>query len=105
MSETTKATAADMPEKVMVEAAGGKAQDEAHLSECDHSGDILIGPNGEQYPTAEELKTLRRTHGHVPLLIYSIAFIELCERFSYYGTIIVCEYLTTIQPCQREFVH
>jgi len=57
----------------------------------DHTSDILVGPNGEQYPTEEELKTLHRTYGHVPWIIYTIAFVELCERFAYYGTTAVCK--------------
>lgn len=50
----------------------------------------LRGPNGEEYPTAEELHTLRRVKGPISWIIYTIAFIELCERFSYYGTTAVC---------------
>ncbi|KAI1478685.1 hypothetical protein K445DRAFT_68644 [Daldinia sp. EC12] len=46
----------------------------------------LRGPNGEEYPTKEELDTLRRVKGPINLIIYTIAFIELCERFAYYGT-------------------
>ncbi|KAK4121447.1 PTR2-domain-containing protein [Parathielavia appendiculata] len=37
-------------------------------------------------PTEEELHTLRRVPDKIPWAIYTIAFIELCERFSYYGT-------------------
>ncbi|KAK4241423.1 POT family-domain-containing protein [Achaetomium macrosporum] len=37
-------------------------------------------------PTEEELHTLRRVPDRIPWNIYTIAFIELCERFSYYGT-------------------
>lgn len=59
----------------------------------DGTSDVLVGPNGEQYPTEEELKTLKRTYGHVPWLIYTIAFVELCERFAYYGTTAVCKSL------------
>jgi proton-dependent oligopeptide transporter, POT family len=43
----------------------------------------------EDFPTEEDLQTLRRVADHIPLKIFTIAFIELCERFSYYGTIIV----------------
>ncbi|WQF79172.1 Putative proton-dependent oligopeptide transporter family, PTR2 family proton/oligopeptide symporter [Colletotrichum destructivum] len=50
------------------------------------SHDTLGGPNGDVYPTEEELLTLRRTHGKVDWLIYSIGFVEMCERFAYYGT-------------------
>lgn len=52
-----------------------------------HSSDGSIrGPEGEEYPTAEEIETLRRVCGVVPWSAYTIAFVELCERFSYYGT-------------------
>ncbi|KAK4152906.1 POT family-domain-containing protein [Chaetomidium leptoderma] len=37
-------------------------------------------------PTEEELRILRRVPDKIPWNIYTIAFIELCERFSYYGT-------------------
>ncbi|ETN37447.1 uncharacterized protein HMPREF1541_08438 [Cyphellophora europaea CBS 101466] len=53
-------------------------------SEVDY--DALVGPNGEQYPTAEDIVSLRRTYGNIPWMIYTIGFIELCERFAYYGT-------------------
>jgi POT family proton-dependent oligopeptide transporter len=62
----------------------------AQVSDKEALNEVLVGPNGEQYPTSEELKTLRRTHGHVPWLLYTIAFVELCERFAYYGTTVVC---------------
>ncbi|KAJ5129149.1 Major facilitator superfamily domain general substrate transporter [Penicillium bovifimosum] len=38
------------------------------------------------YPTDEELNTLRRISDKVPWSAYTVAFVELCERFSYYGT-------------------
>ncbi|KAL2810336.1 POT family-domain-containing protein [Aspergillus granulosus] len=37
-------------------------------------------------PTDEELNTLRRVSGKIPWIMWTIAFVELCERFSYYGT-------------------
>ncbi|KAK0720790.1 POT family-domain-containing protein [Lasiosphaeris hirsuta] len=40
----------------------------------------------ETAPTEEELHTLRRVPDQIPWNIYTIAFVELCERFSYYGT-------------------
>ncbi|PKS05207.1 hypothetical protein jhhlp_008575 [Lomentospora prolificans] len=46
----------------------------------------LTGPNGEEYPTDEELETLRRVHGKINWLIYSIGIVEMVERFAYYGT-------------------
>ena len=50
------------------------------------------GPNGKIYPTEEEYQTLRRVIGKIDWVLYTIAFVELCERFAYYGTTAVCEY-------------
>jgi POT family proton-dependent oligopeptide transporter len=51
-----------------------------------HESDKLgITADGGE-PTEEELHTLRRVPDKIPMNIYTIAFIELCERFSYYGT-------------------
>jgi hypothetical protein len=47
-------------------------------------------------PTFEELATLRRVAHNIPLKLLSIAFVELCERFSYYGVTVVCK--STIPP-------
>ena len=41
-------------------------------------------------PTEQELDSLRRVAGRVRWTAYTIAFVELCERFSYYGTTAVC---------------
>lgn len=38
------------------------------------SNEILRGPNGEEYPTADELVTLRKVKGKIDPLIYTIAF-------------------------------
>lgn len=37
-------------------------------------------------PTEEELSTLRRVSGPIMWSMWTIAFVELCERFSYYGS-------------------
>ncbi|KAG9234524.1 putative peptide transporter ptr2 [Amylocarpus encephaloides] len=42
--------------------------------------------DGLSHPTEEDLATLRRVSGIIPWTAYTIAFVELCERFSYYGT-------------------
>ncbi|KAL3480405.1 POT family-domain-containing protein [Aspergillus californicus] len=39
-----------------------------------------------EFPTATELTTLRRVSGSIRWTAYTIAFVELCERFAYYGT-------------------
>ena len=52
----------------------------------------LTDDDGKEYPTPEEITTLRRVRGPVPWSSYTIAFVELCERFGYYGTTAVCGY-------------
>lgn len=44
-------------------------------------------------PTVDELANLRRVSGKIPWAAFTIAFVELCERFSYYGTTAVCKKL------------
>ncbi|KAH8601630.1 putative peptide transporter ptr2 [Bisporella sp. PMI_857] len=41
---------------------------------------------GLRVPTEEELSSLRRVSGEIPAIAFSVAFVEMCERFSYYGT-------------------
>lgn len=41
------------------------------------------------FPTEEEIATLRRVSAHIPLKLFTIAFVELCERFSYYGSTVL----------------
>ncbi|KAJ5631414.1 uncharacterized protein N7484_011514 [Penicillium longicatenatum] len=44
---------------------------------------------GDEDPTADELQgpnALRRISAPIPWAVYTVAFVELCERFSYYGT-------------------
>ncbi|KAI7930429.1 peptide transporter PTR2-A [Pyricularia oryzae] len=50
------------------------------------STESLRAVEGEIYPTEEEFATLRRVHGKVSWLIYTIGLVEMCERFAYYGT-------------------
>lgn len=41
--------------------------------------------------TEADLKNLERISGPIPWQAYTIAFVEFCERFSYYGTTVVCK--------------
>ena len=52
----------------------------------DVASEITIGPKGQKLPTQDEMQTLRRVRGKIDFTIYTIAFIELSERFAYYGT-------------------
>lgn len=48
---------------------------------------------GDEDPTEDELvgpSALRRVSAPIPWAVYSVAFVELCERFSYYGTQVLC---------------
>ncbi|KAF1816925.1 peptide transport protein PTR2 [Eremomyces bilateralis CBS 781.70] len=58
-----------------------KKQDEVAFPEPlsdDDSGYVL--------PTEEEIETLRRVPGRIPWIAFTVTFVELCERFAYYGT-------------------
>lgn len=46
---------------------------------------------GEE-PTEEELVTLERISGKIPWTSYTIAFVELCERFGWYGSQVLCKW-------------
>lgn len=59
----------------------GKAVAEANL---EHLHEEL-----PDFPTEEEIATLRRVSAHIPLRLFTIAFVELCERFSFYGATVV----------------
>ncbi|KAJ5114281.1 oligopeptide transporter [Penicillium alfredii] len=60
------------------------------LSTMSPTGNVLPGDLKEDrppnLPTPEEFETLRRVSGPIPWTAYTVAFVELCERFSYYGT-------------------
>lgn len=47
-------------------------------------------PLQKVFPSDEDLRTLRRVAGSLPWTTFTVAFVELCERFSYYGTTAVC---------------
>lgn len=42
--------------------------------------------DGAEIPTEEDMVTLRRIPDTLPFRAYMIAYVELAERFSYYGT-------------------
>lgn len=56
--------------------------DDSHPAILDPS--ILEG-DYEGKPTDEELRTLRRIPGNLPIVAYLICIVEFCERASYYG--------------------
>jgi len=79
---------AEVPNAAFAGAADEKAHGHGTIDVTDvyaHSDD------GSEDISEEDLKTLRRISGKIPWSAFTIAFVELCERFSYYGTTIVCE--------------
>jgi POT family proton-dependent oligopeptide transporter len=60
------------------------AADESVIAHYDGESDI-------QTPTEEELHSLRRVSEKIPWSIYTVAFVELVARFSFYGTTVVCK--------------
>jgi POT family proton-dependent oligopeptide transporter len=59
--------------------------------EADEDGHV--GQEGDEWPTEEDLHTLRRVPDKISVSAYTVAIIELCERFSYYGTQVLCTFL------------
>lgn len=57
----------------------------------------------KSFPTQEEFQHLRRVPGSLNWPAYTVAFVELCERFSYYGTTIVCMCCPTPVYCRVIF--
>lgn len=51
--------------------------------------ELSVEEEYEDTPTEEELRTLRRVSGKLKWAVWTIAFAELCERFSYYGSSIL----------------
>ncbi len=45
--------------------------------------------NWPNKPTPEQMRTLRRVSGKIKWAMWTIAFVELCERFSYYGSAVL----------------
>ncbi|UNI15917.1 hypothetical protein JDV02_002401 [Purpureocillium takamizusanense] len=48
--------------------------------------ELVLDEDYEGKPTDEEMQTLRRVSGRIMWSMWTIAFVELCERFSYYGS-------------------
>lgn len=57
---------------------------------------LADGSLQKEYPNEEDLRTLRRVPGKISWITYTVAFVELCERFSYYGTTAVCKSSRTV---------
>lgn len=64
----------------------------AHIDDSKNSHHVSETASDDSWPdkpTEEELQTLRRVSGKIPWTMWTIAFVELCERFSYYGAAVL----------------
>lgn len=97
-AELAKSGVADAPlQGTTKEMNVGRGSMDVGMARADSNDNSML-KTGEVYedtPTEEELKTLRRVSGKIPWTAWTIAFVELCERFSYYGSTVV--YVNFIQ--------
>lgn len=79
----------------------GEKEALGHLGRASTSDSLALAPvvefeadlEGEE-PTEEDMATLRRVSGKIPWTAFTIAFVELCERFGYYGCQVLCKTAT-----------
>jgi len=69
--------------------AGKGSIDVSNVPAYSSQGDNGLLDDDYPFPTEEELQTLRRVSGKINWAAYSVAFCELGERFSYYGSSIL----------------
>lgn len=86
--DVERKTSTDIAHKQAVVSAEDAAKAQAALPIAEKDIETL-GQGLEDFPTEEELNTLRRVAAHIPPKLFTIAFIEMAERFSYYGCVIV----------------
>lgn len=56
-------------------------------ADADTDANIVFDEDdNDRSPTVNDLQTLPRVADTIPWRVYTVAFVELCERFSYYGT-------------------
>lgn len=64
--------------------AQDKAEAKADIAVSQHESESDLEKHPD-HPSEQDLQTLRRVAGKVPWTAYTVAFVELVERFSYYG--------------------
>jgi hypothetical protein len=63
------------------------ASDEGQaLSRIPNDYELELYGEGVEFPTDEEVATLRRVADKMPIGSFAIVIVELCERFAFYGT-------------------
>jgi POT family proton-dependent oligopeptide transporter len=84
------AAGTNIQEPAMVQNPKGLAEDVKSEKDVSLNVSSLPDDDSGEDPTEEELKTLTRVSGKIPWTAYTIAFVELCERFGYYGCQVLC---------------
>lgn len=56
------------------------------ISRVPEEPELELYEDGVEFPTDEEVATLRRVADKMPIGAFAIVIVELCERFAYYGT-------------------
>lgn len=94
MATVTRSSSSDIQEPdravttVVNEKLAEPGRPEKSLISASYNNEI-----GDEDPTEEDLhgpNALRRVSAPIPWAVYTVAFVELCERFSYYGTQVLC---------------
>ncbi|PWN26018.1 putative PTR2-Di-and tripeptide permease [Jaminaea rosea] len=87
-------------------------EDKVHpLAHIEHGVDnekaeVTEDEYGNQFPTEEEKNTLRRLPESIPWTAWTVAFCELAERFSYYGSVQVFQnFIQYPRPGEGANVH
>ncbi|KAK6856238.1 hypothetical protein PG990_000736 [Apiospora arundinis] len=78
----------DILAKAAVPSATLQGTEKENAFVAEHSS-TSEGFDSYETPSEEEMQTLRRVSGKINWSIYTIAFAELCERFSYYGSYVL----------------
>lgn len=66
-----------------------RVDDEKRQYEIDETSTGLDENDWPDKPTPEQMSSLRRVSGKIKWAMWTIAFVELCERFSYYGSAVL----------------
>jgi len=85
----------DAPEAAAAEVKGvglPETKDGLHGHRGRRDSDQLSDAPTVVPPSEEEMHSLRRIPAPIPWICFTIAFVELCERFAYYGTTAVSEF-------------
>ncbi|KAJ6089283.1 hypothetical protein N7467_004499 [Penicillium canescens] len=90
MNASDPVDVAEIAKSKAVSQVGINEKDELSIEQAPMQQGTFYTPEDKsgdrEYPNEEDLRNLRRVAGKVPWPAYTIAFVELCERFSYYGT-------------------